>query len=155
MGRQSTYSEKVANEICNRIANGEFLRVICREEGMPAWQTVYDWINTHGEFARRFARAREIGADAIAEDIVGIIDADPERVSGKYGVCIDSGFVQWQKNRAEQRLKLLAKWHPQRYGDRVSQEISGPGGKPIEVAKLSDTELMRIAAAASQDDKPV
>ena len=30
--------------------------------------------------------------------------------------------MSWLKNRVEQRLKLLAKWDPKRYGDRMNVE---------------------------------
>jgi len=87
------------------------LREICRQEGMPAWQTVYDWMNRDENLSVAIARARELGQDAIAEDTLHIIDYPPER--GQDGK-IDPAWVQLQKARIEQRLKLLAKWNPKR-----------------------------------------
>ncbi|SOE49113.1 terminase small subunit-like protein [Orrella dioscoreae] len=124
-GRASTYREEVADQIVWRLAEGETLRDICRSEGMPAWRTVYDWLDAHPEFAARFARARDLGCDAIAEQTLEILDEKPERTLTEQGDKIDPGFVQWQKNRAEQRLKLLAKWHPKKYGDKQQIEHSG------------------------------
>ena len=74
MGRKSTYTVAVADEICHRIAEGEPLRQICREDGMPAWRTVYDWIVAEPDFAARIAHARDLGYDAIAEDTLKIAD---------------------------------------------------------------------------------
>ena len=107
-------------EICERIANGEPLRQICRDEHMPNWSTVYNWINADPEFAQHIARARELGYDAIAEETVEIIDTPPERdpIFGK----VDTGYVQWQKNRAYQRMQLLAKWSPKKYGEKLEIE---------------------------------
>ena len=121
MARPSKRSPQVEDEICRRLSEGETLRAICRDEGMPPWRSVYDWIAQDEGFAARFARAREVGADAIAEETLDILDAPPERTNTEHGDKVDSGYVAWQKNRAEQRLKLLAKWFPKKYGDK--QEI--------------------------------
>ena len=37
-GRPSTYSQEIADEVCRRLAGGESLRAICRDEGIPANQ---------------------------------------------------------------------------------------------------------------------
>lgn len=133
-GRPSTYAIEVSEEICSRISNGEPLRQICRDAHMPAWRTVYDWLDSDEDFAARFARARELGFDAIAEETLSIIDEEPERTNTQFGDKVDAGFVQWQKNRAEQRLKLLAKWSPDKYGDRASVELTGAGGGPVQIS---------------------
>lgn len=124
-GRPTTYSDKLAQSICDRLSEGEPLRVICRSPGMPAWRTVYGWMAANADFKARFARARDIGFDAIAEESLTIIDSKPKTHGTEFGPKVDPAYVQWQKNRAEQRLKLLAKWSPQKYGERIQQEHSG------------------------------
>lgn len=119
-GRPSTYSLAVAERICARIANGETLRAICRDDDMPSWQTVYLWIRTRPQFNELIACARETGFDAIAEESLAITDAPPERIQDAGSSRVDAGYVAWQKNRAEHRLKLLAKWSPKKYGDRMA-----------------------------------
>lgn len=137
MGRVTTYTEKIANQICARISEGEPLRVICREKGMPAWRTVYGWMESNPDFAARFAHARELGFDAIAEDTIEMIDEQPERTETQFGSKVDPGHVQWQKNRVEQRLKLLAKWSPTKYGDRQAIDLNGR----LSVSEMSDEEI--------------
>lgn len=125
MGRISTFSQEVADAICERIADGEPLRVICREEGMPAWRTVYDWLTKDEAFAARFARAREVGFDAIAAEALEIADTPMEGVRTEIA---DDGktkevredMLGHRKLQIETRLKLLAKWSPKRYGDKVA-----------------------------------
>ncbi len=121
MGRQSTFNPELADEICLRIANGEPLRQICRDDHMPAWTTVYNWIKADASFAERIARARDIGHDAIAENAMEIADEPPP--SGPDGRT-DAGYVSWQKNRVWTRLQLLSKWSP-RYRDKIDQNING------------------------------
>lgn len=121
MARPFKRTSQVEDEVCRRLSDGETLRSICRDERMPSWRSIYDWIAQDAEFASRIARARELGADAIAEQIIDILDEPPERTNTDQGDKVDSGHVAWQKNRAWMRLQLLAKWHPKKYGDR--QEI--------------------------------
>lgn len=130
-GRPTLYTAELAAEICERIANGETLRAICREDDKPNWTTVYDWLHKYADFSQRFAHARELGFDAIAEDTIAMLDEAPERTLTVTGDKVDPGHVQWQKNRVEQRLKLLAKWSPKKYGEK--QQIEHAGGVSITV----------------------
>lgn len=116
------YSQDIADQIVTRIAAGETLRAICREPGMPAWRTVYDWLDQNQEFAARFAHARDLGHDAIAEEAMAIAD---EPVPSTAAGATDAGAVAHAKLRVETRLKLLAKWSPKKYGERQQIEHSG------------------------------
>lgn len=136
-GRPSTFTMEAADEIVERLSEGVTLREICRGEGMPAWRTVYDWMEANETFAARIARARARGFDAIAEDTLQIIDTVPEMAESwseaggsKHR---DSAHVSWLKNRAEQRLKLLAKWDPKRYGDKLDVNANHSGGVQVKV----------------------
>jgi hypothetical protein len=132
MSKRIAKVEKVSliDVICERISSGETLRAICREKGMPAWRTVYDWLDADEEFATRFARAREIGFDAIAYETICIADTPLEGVEYEIG---DDGktkekrsdMLGHRKLQIETRLKLLAKWSPQKYGERQHVEVSG------------------------------
>ena len=108
---------KIGADICARVSTGETLRQICREDGMPSKSSFYEWMEKDPELAGRFARARLDGFDAIAEESLEIADEVAARnpMGG-----IDGGDVQNRKLRIETRLKLLAKWDPKRYGERVA-----------------------------------
>jgi hypothetical protein len=116
--------EDMVEEIVAWVANGSTLRAFCRQEGKPAWRTVYAWLEKDEDFHARFAHAREMGQDAIAEDTLQIIDEFPMSTGGD-NPRLDSTHVQYNKNRVEQRMKLLAKWNPKRYGDKVGVEHGG------------------------------
>lgn len=117
-----------AEEICQWISLGQTLRQWCRENNIH-YSTVYLWMEKDQEFAQRFARAREIGHDAIADETLEIIDTEAEFAEswsqGGGSKHRDSAHAGWLKNRAEQRMKLLAKWNPKKYGDKVGVEHSG------------------------------
>ena len=124
-------ADEIKTSICEQIARGVPLAEIARQPGMPKRQTVHDWMAADEDFAGRFARARDDGADAIAEQTLEIVDQPPERdQTGK----IDPGWVAHQKLRAEHRLKLLAKWSPKKYGDKIQAEHTGANGGAIQVA---------------------
>lgn len=146
IGRPSKYTPELADEICQRLSNGEPLRQICREEYMPAWQKIYEWMAKDEKLSGAIARAREVGQDAIAEDIFGEMMQEPERILSEGGGRIDAGYVQLIKARADIKLKLLAKWNPKRYGDRV--QLAGSKDEPmehkVEVTSLFDGIMQNL-----------
>jgi hypothetical protein len=147
MAQESTYTPELADEICERIANGETLREITRDSHMPSYRSVYRWREAFPEFASRIAHARDCGFDVIAEGTIEILDTPPERCMTEHGDKVDTGYVQWQKNRAEQRLKLLAKWSP-RYSDRLDLTSAG---QPLSMtAEERAAKLAALTAAAAK-----
>jgi len=133
-GRPSKFSQEVADEICERLSQGEPLRQICRDERMPSWRTVYDWKAAHADFAARIAHAREAGFDAIAEECLEIADETAfDTVIGENGDRANTEWISRSKLRVETRLKLLAKWDPKRYGDKVDVNHGGQGGNPVSM----------------------
>jgi transposase len=138
-GRPSKWTQEIEDEICERLSRGEPLRAICRLEGFPEWTTVYNWMESRDGFSERVARARENGVEAIAQDTLAMIDAEPRYVEdAKGGTRIDAGYVQWLKLRTEQRMKLLACWSPNRYGNRV--QVAGDKNNPLQV-NIQATEM--------------
>lgn len=131
MGRYSTYTKRIADAIIEWIAEGKPLREFCRQEGRPAFRTVYDWLENDADFSARFTRAREIGADAIAQEALAIADTPIEgvrtEIGGKDGPKeVREDMLGHRKLQVETRLKLLAKWFPQKYGDKTEHTINGP-----------------------------
>jgi hypothetical protein len=129
-GRPSKYNPEIARIICEQLSEGIPLRQICREnEGFPAWRTVYDWMGRDPELSASIARARDIGYDAIAEECLHIADnqtitervtetEDPKTKAILRSV-IRSDDVNARRLQVETRLKLLAKFHPTKYGDKL------------------------------------
>lgn len=114
------------NEILAWIEQGKPLREFCRIEGNPAFRTVYDWLEKDSDFSARFARARESGEDVIAQECLEIADdGSNDWMETKFGPQVNSEHIQRSKLRIETRLKLLAKWNPKKYGDKIQTELSG------------------------------
>jgi hypothetical protein len=132
MGRHSTYTVEMSDAIVAWIAQGKPLREFCRQNDL-AWSTVYDRLAAQPEFSVRFTRARSIGADAIAEQALEIADTPiqgvrTETTTGEDGATkeVREDMLGHRKLQVETRLKLLAKWFPQKYGDKTEHTINGP-----------------------------
>lgn len=105
-GRSTLRSEKLVEEILARLALGESLRSICRAAGMPDESTVRLWaIEDRDGFAARYARARDLGLDALADALLAIPDEAADAPSGRLRFEV----LRW----------YLSKLAPKRYGDRV------------------------------------
>ena len=97
------------------VSEGRPLREWCRQPGNAHWTTVYEWMDKDSEFSLRIARARDDGYDVIADECMRLADIEP----------IDQTHVGWRRLQIETRLKLLAKWNPKKYGDRVGVDHAG------------------------------
>jgi hypothetical protein len=137
-GRPTTYTKKLAGEICRRLADGHTLRAVARDGDMPPESTVRTWANNDVEgFSAPYARAREIGYQAMADEIIEIADdasndwMERQNRDGKERLVLNSEHVQRSKLRVDARKWLLSKALPKLYGDKV--EHSGPEGGPLVV----------------------
>ena len=116
---------------------------------MPAQSTVYEWLLRHPEFAENYTRAREEQADTLADEIIAIADESPETVEvrDKEGnvldVKIDSGYVNYQRQRIEARKWTAMKLKPKKYGDRVAVE-GVEGGAAIKTEETGSNKFLDI-----------
>lgn len=133
LGRPTIFTPEIADEIVERLSEGEPLRQICRDDRMPSWQTVYRWKADDEAFSRRIAGAREAGFDAIAEECLEIADdTDNDTLLTEHGERPNTEWISRSKLRIETRMKLLAKWDPKRYGDKIDLNHGGQGDNPLQ-----------------------
>jgi hypothetical protein len=144
------FDQAIADEVCERIAQGETLRAICREDGKPSKSKVYSWLDPKhqdysADFAGRFADARARGEDAIAQECLEIADnatndwmEQHSEESANAGYKLNGEHVQRSKLRIETRLKLLAKWNPKKWGEKLA--LAGDADNPLTVTvqRLTD-----------------
>lgn len=140
LGRPTTYTRALADEICERIAKGETCASICRSEHMPQYRTVTNWTNAHPEFKEAYGRARDEGYDVIAAGCLDIADdgtndwMEQKLKDGSTTIVFNGEHVQRSKLRIETRLKLLAKWDPRRYGDK--HILAGDPENPVKFERI-------------------
>lgn len=120
IGRPSIYTEKLSIDICERLSKGEGLIKICRDDAMPHESTIYEWIldGKHQLFADRYARAREMQAERMAEEIIEISD-EADKVVKSGAEKKSSAYSANQRLRVEARKWVAAKLLPKKYGDKV------------------------------------
>lgn len=139
----STYTDEVATAICERLAEGESLRKICQEEGIPSRWSVFRWLEENEAFRNQYARAREWQAETLLEEALEIADDrsnDIQQVEIAPEVKVDRvdyEVVQRSKLRVETRLKLMGQLAPKKYGPKMSLSVKDEN--PIQ--SLTDQEL--------------
>lgn len=138
IGRPSSYTDQKADMICERLSDGESLRSICSDDGMPDRGTVFRWLATNETFRSQYARAREAQADALADDILSIADdgKSDSYIDDKGQVRVDQDVIARSKLRVDARKWIASKLKPRVYGDKVTAELQGEGGGPVLFAKV-------------------
>lgn len=157
MRRDFTQAE--ADAICEMIAEGLSLREVCRTEGMPSKSQVFRWLAAREEFRDQYARAKQAGIEALAEDILDIADDATNDWMERHDK--EGGNTGWQFNgeaarrsqiRIDARKWLLAKLAPKKYGEKLA--IGGADDLP-PIRKMSDEDLdARIAAKMKEVNEP-
>jgi hypothetical protein len=128
-GRPTLFTQEIADKICKELEKGQGLRRACREnEDFPHESTVRKWTKENPEFYTQYTSAREIGYEAMADELLDISDGEKE----------DSAADR-DRLRLDTRKWLLSKI----YGDKTSTEITGKDGEPIQV---QDMEAARRVA---------
>ena len=134
-GRPTKRTPKIIAAILEGLSMGTPLTLICEPEAMPAPNTVWDWQQKDRAFSDAIAHARASGFDRIAWDALRIADTPVIGVEITVKPTGDevrkADMLGHRRLQVESRLKLLAKWDPKRYGEKITQEHSGPDGGPI------------------------
>ena len=132
MGNPTTYTPELADEIVEWVSAGKPLMAYCRQPGKPGQSTVHDWRKAHADFGARYLEAKDAGYDEIAARTRMTARGKSEEDGGD-----STGDVQRDKLIIDTDLKLLAKWDPRRYGDRLA--LANDPDNPI--AGLTDEQL--------------
>lgn len=96
------------------------------------------WVAADEVFREQYARAREVLLEHWAEEILEISDDSSQDVvtvpDGESTVeRVDHEHIARSKLRVDSRKWLLSKLAAKKYGDKISTELTGPNGGPIQV----------------------
>ena len=140
MARPTSFSTEIADLICEKLVEGESLRAICRQDGMPGLSTVFRWLGEHDGFRDQYARAREAQADTYADEITLIADTPMEGVIEEYerrmidnpddpeGEKVEEfvlvkrrveDMLAHRKLQIDTRKWVASKLKPKKYGEKV------------------------------------
>lgn len=130
------YSAALAQKICDRLAAGEPLVSICRRRGMPSRRTIARWRLDVPGFGEDFDFAREEGCELIAVEALRIADTpqvgDKLKIVGDRTEITRGDLLGHRKLQVDSRLRLLARWDPKHYGNKVSVDATHGVTDPVK-----------------------
>jgi len=137
MAYPSKRTDAAVDEVLRRLAQGEPLAHIGRDEHLPHPSTWREWCRADEALDIAHARARDDGYDAIASNLLKT--ARGERP-------YSTGDVNRDKLVVDTSFKLLAKWDPRHYGDNMQLRHADADGKKLDTAPLVQ-ELLGLLKA--------
>lgn len=137
-GRPSMYNQAMADEICDRLASGESLRTICRQDHMPNHSTVMRWVvQPDHPFCNQYRMARQAQMETLAGSMLDIAADAPRDGVEMMRARLLCDNIKWSAAR------LL----PGVYGDRVM--VDANVNQNIEsFGPQAATQLANILVAA-------
>ncbi len=145
--------ENIKARICLELSEGKTLREVCRADDMPSEAAVRKRALADPDgFGSQYARAREIGYQSMADEIIEISDdssndwMERKRGDGTTEEVENKEVLNRSRLRVDTRKWLLSKALPKLYGDRITAEHTGKDGGPIQTADVSDVEVARRVA---------
>jgi hypothetical protein len=151
MGRPTSYTPEIAEEICDRMIEGESLNKICSQEGMPSRVTVYRWLDGNEAFRHKYARAREAQAHYYFELIRDIAFDDKGDFYVEDGKTVaDHARVQRARLKVDALKWTSSKLLPRVYGDKPLEEQP----KNMKITWLVNTGVQRHGDPALPDEPP-
>ncbi len=135
-GRPSDYMPEVADDICTLLADGESLRDVCRHPGMPNKATVFRWLAENEVFRDQYAKATDVRADVIFDEIIDIADSTEA----------DAAEVAKSRLKIDARKWVLSRMAPKKYGERITQEVTGKDGGPVVQVNYTPEDYARAQA---------
>lgn len=116
-GRPSTYTQEIADRICEAIAQGDSVAKIGETEGMPDARTIFRWLASNAggseedpaSFRQQYVRARASRADARFERLDEIMQKVEDGKLDPAAARVMMDAIKWQSGKENAK----------RYGDKV------------------------------------
>jgi len=139
-GRPTRYTKTLGNCIALRIAQGESVRNIAKDDKMPAASSIFKWaLDPEHDFSEQYDRAKRIRAETLVDEIVDIADDSAEdyvEISTGKGkrkrLITRKEHVQRSRLRVDTRKWFAGKVAPKLYGDKLAH--TGEDGEgPVNI----------------------
>jgi len=105
------YTDELAEEMCELIADGRSLREITVVDGMPDLRTIRRWLRDNESFRLQYVRAKEEQAETYEEMMLST--ARNEEDVNRARLIVDT--MKW----------TAAKLKPKKYGDKIDMTTNG------------------------------
>jgi hypothetical protein len=139
--------DNAINIILNEIMeNGKSLREILNNADrkiLPSNVTFCEWLSNDNELAKQYARATEIRAEVIFDDILGIADQNEHDTTvNDNGIeIVNNDVIQRSRLRIDARKWVLSKLNPKKFGDKT--DITSGGEKIQSSPTTIQVEITR------------
>ena len=149
---ESTFTQEIADRICEELALGKSMRTVCAQDGFPEMRTVFRWLRSNESFCQQYARAKEEAADAFTEDMISIADDAEQdyetRVNedGHEYQAVNHDHINRSRLRVDTRKWIASKLKPKKYGDAMQLKHSDPNGEPLKI------EVVRVGRPAKRGE---
>ena len=148
------FSQTIFDAICDRIANGESLRSICEDSDMPNKETVRRWLRDGEDLRAQYARAREIQADTLFDEMLDIADDArndwmEKRGEDDAGWVANGEHIQRSRLRIDARKWMAGKLRPKVYGDKL--DLSSTDGSMTPQPTIIEFVAPQVKADEGDD----
>ena len=128
--RKSGYTPALGRAICKLLAEGFTLRQVCKRLNCVSERTVRQWaLDTEHPFSPQYTRARELGYQRMADQIVEIADeSSNDWIETKHGPMFNKEAAMRSQIRIDTRKWLLSKALPKIYGDKLDVNAKHEAG---------------------------
>lgn len=131
--------EKLFTAIFESIENGSSLRKALLDNKLSS-STFFIWLEEDTEKSKQYARATELRAEALLDEMMDIVDDSQHDVIPTElgdGVTVERTnheVIQRSRLRYDARKWLVSKLNPKKYGDKTI--LSGDEDNPISIAPI-------------------
>lgn len=169
--KPTQFNQDVANELLDRICEGETTKSICSDLHMPSTQTMSLWVRgknlANTSFPGEYARARLVAANTLADEILDIADSTDDESMERALKAVEQlgsnatpsetrrAFFYAKKRSIEStqiqidaRKFLVARMHPSAWGEKVTHEITAAVevNQRIDFSGMSTDQMERLAS---------
>jgi hypothetical protein len=135
-------TELIFSNILLEIEKGRALRNVLNDADMPSSKTFYNWLESDEDKVKRYARACELRADTIFEDILDIADDSSKDITTDPlgNERLNTEFVQRARLRVDARKWIVSKLNPKKYGDKIENTHLGEMSIKWQEVKTYDSD---------------
>jgi hypothetical protein len=142
IGRPTTYTQKLADDFCKRITEGQTITKACKDLGISL-EAVYRWGDKYPEFHERYNRAKENQATSLISQLV---DEFQDNLTNENALAArtKSDLYRW----------IAARQNPAEFSDMKKIELRGEV-RHLHTHELAPEQKRRIAESwlVSQQEK--
>ena len=137
--------KEIFDKICFDISEGNSLRN-CLKKLKLSSQTFFIWVSGSDENSKQYARATNIRADLLFDEIIDISDNQGNDIIEVDGIeTTNHNAIQRNRLQIDARKWVLSKMNPKKYGEKSEIDLTTQG------EKINQETTVRFINARKQD----